>query len=225
MTDSCNKHEERYFYDIKLWVWFQITGNTGWGRGANVGEEELYPGNAFSPLCLLYKACKNKWGKNVKTGRRLCSAFQGGGGGGRRRGGRTWLSNISSRKYAEKVTGLVGSTGFSLYENQKEGGGKEGFVRLLSLLLLGRGGWQMKCGRYGGSGKKNKRYTPPPPSPLCLQCSPKLKRYVRTAMKALEEKKKTKKGGGGGSTEQSFFTWERGQQALFFFFFFKSNSH
>lgn len=35
------------------------------GGGANVGEEELYPGNAFSPLCLLYKACKNKSGKNV----------------------------------------------------------------------------------------------------------------------------------------------------------------
>lgn len=175
------------------------------GGGANVGEEELYPGNAFSPLCLLYKACKNKSGKNVKTGRRLCSAFQGG-----RRGGRTWLSNISSRKYAEKVTGLVGSTGFSLCENQKEGGGKEGFVRLLSL-LLGRWGGKWNVADMGEV-KKNKRYTPPPTITTFLQCSPKLKRYVRTATKALEGKK-TKK---GGSTEQSFFTWERGQQALFF---------
>lgn len=206
MTDSCNKHEERYFYDIKLWVWFQITGNTGWwGGGANVGEEELYPGNAFSPLCLLYKACKNKSGKNVKTGRRLCSAFQRG-----RRGGRTWLSNISSRKYAEKVTGLVGSTGFSLCENQKEGGGKEGFVRLLSL-LLGRWGGKWNVVDMGEV-KKNKRYTPPPTITTFLQCSPKLKRYVRTATKALEGKKQKK-----GGPPNRVSSHERGVNKHFFF--------
>lgn len=42
------------FYDIKLWVMFQISQTRGeeeeaWG--ANGGEEELM-GNAFSPVCL-----------------------------------------------------------------------------------------------------------------------------------------------------------------------------
>lgn len=50
MTDSCNKHEERYFYDIKLWVWSQISwgaweANVSAGGGAKFGG-----GGFFSPV-------------------------------------------------------------------------------------------------------------------------------------------------------------------------------
>lgn len=65
MTDSCNKHEERYFYDIKLWVWSQIS----WGAWeANVSaREELRLGRGRGLLLssvvgtpLGGKTCKTK---------------------------------------------------------------------------------------------------------------------------------------------------------------------
>lgn len=71
--------------------------------GANVGEEELYPGNAFSPLCSPLQSMQKQIREERKDGSKAVLCLPGG-----RRGGRTWLSNISSRKYAEKVTGLVG---------------------------------------------------------------------------------------------------------------------
>lgn len=69
----------------------------------------------------------------------------------------------------------------------------------------------MKCGRHGGSEKKQEIY-PPPTITTFLQCSPKLKRYVRTATKALEGKKQKK-----GGPPNRVSSHERGVNKHFFF--------
>lgn len=86
---------------------------------ANIGEEEWLVKPSL--YYVSSKSMQNKLEMNWKQFGLwwLCAAFQEIGGG------QTWLSNISSRKNAEKVTlspkhslsRLAGSTGFQFYEN------------------------------------------------------------------------------------------------------------
>lgn len=86
MTDSFNKHEERYLYDIKPLGVVSNVSDTGEAGRASVGWDKL-SGTSASPL----RSMQNK-----KDGerRRTVKAF------GRRAGGRgqTWLSNKSLKK-------------------------------------------------------------------------------------------------------------------------------